>query len=346
MNKIKLLLLCVISIFLISSLSSCVIVETARFTVTEQEWEMLTKQDNYTLEFFPFDDDQENMSIQKYTSDAIQLDSSVILFIEDKQYKLIDTEYGWYASDVTILNFEKSGLLEGKKFEDYTYNEKKLAYIGKPNQQGMYEELYFVNGELLKKVYVSPLEEPSTYYISEVYYSNIGSTEIEIPEYSFTDYRRIITEEIWNKYANEYNYYLECYYDYIFTTFDTQYSTKDAWLYNDTYYVEKEGVLYKLVEEESGYVGIKEDNFPGVRGPLLQGISFDEVEYDDYYGGYVTKNVTSDGLKYIFYFFNGEIAGFDIVNTLSTEYDIQLCYIYTIGEVELDIPEFTIKEEK
>lgn len=343
MKKIKILLLCFMAICLTISLSSCVVIETARFTVTEEEWEALTKQNNYTvLSSFEYLGEV-NTTYQKYTTDVIEIDGDIILFIDDKQYRLTDTEYGWYAQDVTFLDFWNTCLLEGKNFEDYTFDENKCAYVGNVDEEtGTYEELYFVNGVLLRNLYFTPLEEACTYYIYERYYKNIGSTIIDVPEYSFIDKRTLITEEQWNKYADEYNYSCEYYFNGYMES-HTQKSTEGAWLYNDTYYVEIEDKLFKLVKEETGYVAVEADEFPGLNGPLLQGYSFDDIEYDEATNQYVTKNPTEDGLKYYFYFFKGELASVDIVNTLNPEEENKYYYVYSVGQTELEVPEYTIK---
>lgn len=343
MKKIRLLLVCFVSICLALSLSSCVVIEKARFTVTEEEWVALTKENNYTSESLVEYEGQVNKTLQKYTSDVIEIDGYVVLFIDDKQYGLTETEYGWIAQDVTSLDFWNVCLLEGKNFEDYTYNEYKLAYISEPDEEtGTYEELYFVNGVLMKRAYVTPLEEFGTYYIYETYYKNIGSTMIDVPEYSFIDKRTLITEEQWNKYINVYNYSCDYYYDN-YTAYDTQSSTEGAWCYNGTYYVEIEKELFKLVEGESGYVALKVDTFPGLKGPLLQGFSFDDVEYDEETAQYVTKKPTEDGLIYYFIFFKGELAAIDIVNTLNPEEENKFYFIYSIEQTELEVPEYTFQ---
>lgn len=319
-------------------------------TITEDQWDALVGLSNFSVESKDNEGSLTYNYFHKYTEDVIELDGDIILFIDDKQYLLLEKETGWVASDHTVLNFQKGYLLAGYNFEDFTYDETKKAYVSQIDKQNSWEEIIFENGVLVKiTTYIlkEDLNEENVHIIENIY-TNIGTTTIEVPEYTFEvveEYVTTVTEEEWNKYMNEYNfssYYL------LFDTTDYsmekiyQYNIEGGYYTNEKYYVSKDEKIYLLTETDNGWVGEEVDSFAGYKGPLLQGISFSEVEYDENEESYVTKNVDENGIRYYFYFYDGVPIIVYMENTLSPDV-YEYYFIEEIGSVLFELPEYTIK---
>jgi PBP1b-binding outer membrane lipoprotein LpoB len=84
--------------------------DEVRYTVTQEEWNAWTTHKNFTIE----QSWDGYTVINKYTEEALQMeDGNIVLFLGDKQYQLLETESGYVAYDVTVLEFANNGLLSG-----------------------------------------------------------------------------------------------------------------------------------------------------------------------------------------------------------------------------------------
>lgn len=345
----KTLFYCLICILLTSLLIGCEQSSSdIKYTITKDEWDALVGVTNYTVQSKDNEGIEYNNYLHKYTEEAIDIDGTLIIFLDDKQYFLSEKETSWVALDCTTLNFEKGYLLENCNFEDYTYDESKKAYVSRINDQNYWNELVFENGILIKSTTFMLKEDlnEDNCYIIERTFSNIGTTKVDIPEYSFGYDDEIITtvtEQIWNKYMNEYNFSIS-YFTYESSGMEEiiQLSIKDAYYLNDNYYVLKEDKLYLLTKTDNRWIGKETDSFPGYLGSLLQGFSFNEVEYDQNDEAYVSKNIDENGYRYHFYFMDGVPTMIFMESSTSRELDKYFA-VNEIGEIKFEIPQYVIE---
>lgn len=351
MKKIITLLFLFMGCTFIFMLTACNDSENIRYTVTKEEWEALMIEDNYTFEVEVLIDGEYDKYDSKYTESAIQIDDLIVVFIEDKQYSLSETETGWEAHDATVLDFWHGGLLEDNSFDDYKYDEEKKVYVSKIDEElNVWTEIEFNNGIPVKMVDYGIMDgENSTEFIlySRIV-KNIGSTVIDIPEYTFyepEEIRMTVTEEEWNMHLNAFNFEA-----LFFPAVDgeglssTQYSMNGVHLLDDEYYVEENGKIYHLVETESGWIGEEIEAFLGLSGPLIKGLDYNDFVYNSETMYYETDKVTEEGLKYSFMFGDGYLALISIENTLDSNSEIEYYFIGNVGSVEFEVPEYTIKK--
>lgn len=338
---------CFIFVLFASLLIGCTHTNTEkRYTITKEEWDSLVGECNYTVESKDNDGIIFYNYIQKYTENVIDLNGSIIIFLDDKQYLLNEEETGFVAYDCTSINYEKGYLLAGYNFEDLTYDESKKVYVSQMSEKNSWNEVMFENGVLIKITTFTLREDLNLENCHKVerIFTNIGKTIIDLPEYTIynQDVVTTVTEEEWNKYKNEYNFSL------IYFTYDSngmkehvQSSIEGAYFLNEKYYVTKDEKMYLLTEGDDGWIGTEIDSFPGYKGSLLQGLSFSDVVYDETEEAYVTKNVDKDGFIYYFYFSNGLLEMIILENTLSSD-DDKYFAVNQIGEIEFDLPEYVI----
>ena len=157
--------------------------EEVRYTVTEEEWNALITYNNYTIEQY-----YGNIHlIHKYTDEALQFeDGYIILFIDDKQYSLEETDEGYVAYDCTGMNYSHAGLLAGGYvYDEFTYDETIGAYVLEVTEEvRMRWEVRFENGvpvSIIYKKYDGDIET----IVSRSLYTNVGTTVINIPDYIF-----------------------------------------------------------------------------------------------------------------------------------------------------------------
>lgn len=351
MKKIYKLFICFIFVLICTLLSSCYIInDKQRYTITEEEWNALNIENNFTYIRYEYTETGIYEYVSKYTKDAIEIDGSIIIFIDDLQYYLSEDESGWVARDVTIMDYWHGGVLENMNFDDYHYDESRRSYVTEINEfNGSYREIKFIDGLPTKYTEYIPISDslPPVYDKYEVFIKNVGTTKIEIPEYTFyepVEFITTVTEEEWNQIANEYNYSL-----FFFNDFDNdgyplceQDSIKGAYLLNGEYYIEKDDKIYVLSETESGFIAVETDEFLGYRGPLLQGLKFTDVIYNlenqcyEYY--------EENGLKYSFYFGNGLLELICIEDLLSSVISQEYFFISDYGYLKVDVPEYTLNQ--
>ena len=86
-----------------------------RHTVTAEEWADLKNELNFTVEVVS----GEASAFQRSTEDALEVEGTIILFIDALQYCLSETENGLVAYDCTFVNYGHSGPLADVEFDDY-----------------------------------------------------------------------------------------------------------------------------------------------------------------------------------------------------------------------------------
>ena len=324
---------------------------TVRYTVTEEEWNHWTTYPNYTIEQYYGD----QYLIHKYTEDALEFqDGNIILFIDDKQYSLEETDDGYVAHDVTALDFSHGGLLRGGYvYDEFTYNEELGAYVlDAVAEEGMYWEVKFEDGipvSILYKEYKDGVEA----LVVRSNYLNVGTTVINIPEYVVEEEdttRYTVTEEEWNLNLSAGNY------SGIITNFSeddptsTPYKcTSNAIEIDGNLMITEGDKTYLLQNADGTWYAIELTEGSGVPTMVPQGLNFSDYEYSENDQMYVPKEETGAELYYSFGFKDGVLSYVLIQTTIdpnNPEYygEFIVFSISEIGTVEIEIPEYTILE--
>ena len=324
---------------------------TVRYTVTEEEWNHWTTYPNYTIEQYYGD----QYLIHKYTEDALEFqDGKIILFIDDKQYSLEETDDGYVAHDVTFMEFSHGGLLRGGYvYDEFTYNEELGAYVlDAVAEEGMYWEVKFEDGipvSILYKEYTNGVEA----LVVRSNYLNVGTTVIDIPEYVFEEEdttRYTVTEEEWNLNLSAGNY------SGIITNFSEDAPTSIPYKCTSNA-IEIDGNLmitegdktYMLQNAEGTWYAVELPEGSGIPTMVPQGLNFSDYEYNEDYNIYLPKEKTGSELYYSFGFKDGVMSYVLIQTTMDSsnpEYygEFIVFSISEIGTVEIEIPDYVIVE--
>ena len=323
---------------------------TVRYTVTEEEWNHWTTYPNYTIEQYYGD----QYLIHKYTEDALEFqDGNIILFINDKQYQLNETDNGFVAHDVTSMDFSHGGLLRGGYvYDEFTYNEDLGAYVlNLVAEEGMYWEVKFEDGipvSILYKEYTDDVEV----LVVRSNYLNVGTTVIDIPEYVFEEEdttRYTVTEEEWNLNLSAGNY--------SGTITNVSEGESNSMAYKCTSNaIEMEGLLiitegdktYQLQNAAGTWYAFELTEGSGVPTMVPQGLNFSDYEYSENDQMYVPKEETGAELYYSFKFKNGVLSYVLLQTTLDESnpeyYELLSFNINEIGTVTIEIPDYTVIE--
>ena len=327
-----------------------------RYTVTPEEWEALINEKNYTSEII---ENGVSTTVQKHTENALYIDGeTLIVFTEDGEYRLEETEDGWLAYDCSGLNYELTGLLETVEMADFEYSETEKAYLYKYwEDYGATITLRFENGLPVSMTLVDN-EDPTQVLVRLT--RDIGTTVINIPEYEIVEESEIIppvSEEVWNSLAFETNFTLET----IIVRTDTYYmevhsikSTGNALMVDDDIFVLDGGKYYRLEEAANGYIATESELPPFVITTLIDSFSFSDFEYDPEIGLYMRRTVTPDGeymLQQVEFDMDGNILSYSTFGgnpTGNPEFDgLTFATVYTISEIGTTViegPEYTINQ--
>ena len=326
--------------------------EEVRYTVTEEEWNYWTTHKNYTIEQYYGDD----RIINKYTEGALQFeDGDIILFIDDKQYTLYETEDGYVAHDVTNLEFTNNGLLSGGYvYDEFTYDETRCAYVlDLIEENGMIWEVRFEDGVPVSVVY-NEIEDGVITFTSTSNYINVGTTVVDIPEYVFEEEvedttRYTTTEEEWNLNLGAGNYSGS-----ILSLIDGDFLKYSYKCTNNA--IELDGMLvvfegdttYILQESEGVWYAFESEEGLGIPTMVPQGVNFSDYEYNENNKIYVPKVKTGAELYYSFGFADGALSYVLLQTTLDESdpeyYEVMAFTIDEIGTVVIEIPEYIILE--
>ena len=327
-----------------------------RYTVTAEEWEALVNEKNYTWERFY---NGEIYTIQKYTEYAMDIDGDVYLYIEDKIYQLVEEEDGWFAYDCTYLELWHLGLLETFDMVDFEYDESKQAYLYKYWEDYGYKlELRFENGIHTSLTMIEVGNESN---VSVRLVHNVGTTVIEIPEYTIVeddfDYPvySFVTEEVWNSFAGGTNFeYYIFMSNFIGSDFysevHTVKSVGNAISVDDVIYVFEDGKYYVLEETASGWIATESELPTFCFTSLLEGLSYNDFDFDENTGFFVPKEDVEDepysevtfdenGILLTLFIYNDNLSdnpeteGMDLSTVISFS---------NIGTTVLSVPEYTV----
>ena len=324
--------------------------ETVRYTVTEEEWNYWTTYSNYTIEQYYGD----QYILNKYTENALEIQGgSIILFIDDKQYSLDETDDGYVARDVTALDFSHGGLLRGGYvYDEFTYNEELGAYVlDLIAEQGMIWEVRFEDGVPVKIVYKEYLDGVETLLVISNYF-NIGTTVINIPDYVFAEEdtsRYTVTEEEWNLNLSAGNYAGNiASFPVEDSTTMTYKCTSNAIELDGNLIITEGDKTYLLQNVDGAWCAVELPEGSGVPTMVPQGINFSDYEYYEKNGMYVPKEETGAELYYSFGFKDGVLSYVLLQTTIDPNnpeyYEFTVFSISEIGTVEIEIPDYTIIE--
>ena len=331
--------------------------EEIRYTVTAEEWEALVNEKNYTWERI---NNGEVYTIQKYTEYAMDIDGTVYLYIEDKIYQLVEEEDGWFAYDCTYLELWHLGLLETFDMIDFEYDESKQAYLYKYWEEYGYKlEVRFENGIHTSLTMIEVGNESN---VSVRLVHNVGTTVIEIPEYTIVeddyDYPvySYVTEEVWNSFAGGTNFeYYVFMSNFVGSDFysevHTVKSVGNAISVDDVIYVLEDGKYYVLEETASGWIATESELPTFCFTSLLEGLSYNDFDFDENTGFFVPKEdvvedepyseVTFDenGILLTLFIYNDNLSdnpeteGMDLSTVISFS---------NIGTTVISVPEYTV----
>lgn len=318
--------------------------EEVRYTVTAEEWAALTEQRNYTVDAW---DNEYGYYTHNYTDGVINVNGYIVLFIEDKQYLLEETERGIIAYDCTYMEFINPGLLSQLSFDEFFFDEELLAYVNKDYEEaGIKMVIHFEDGVPVSSKTV--MTEDETDVIIEKMYTNVGTTVITLPEFTF-EYElepnpaTLVTEEQWNQYVNEKNYAAEVY------VFDANgygmynlSSDGDAFMLDETIIVSEGGKLYALVADGDTWRAVEYDGI-SIPDCLIPGdFAFSDFEYDIVNELYVMKDTEGAEVIYSFSFENGVLVYVQI--EMISDIAIYGLMITEIGTVAVAVPEYVVAE--
>lgn len=326
--------------------------EEVRNTVTEEEWNAWTTYKNYTIEQYYGN----QHLIHKYNDDAFQFENGdIILFLEDKQYKLYETDEGYVAHDVTSLEFANNGLLSGGYvYDEFVYDEELGAYVlDLVAEMGMYWEVKFEDGIPVSIIYNEFTDDGGVFAIIS-YYTNVGTTVIDIPDYIFEEdvedtTRKTVTEEEWDLNLNAGSYA-----GALVNLVDGEFLEYSYKCTNNA--IELEGMLivyegdktYQLQESEGVWYAFELEEGAGIPTMVPQGLKFSDYEYDEENKIYVPQNKEGAELYYSFSFVEGVLKYVLLQTTLDESnpeyYEFISFGISEIGTVEIEIPEYIILE--
>lgn len=354
--KKRFLQLFIISLVMLFTLTSCNMYiidktqEEIRYTITESEWEALTKESNFTLVKPSLG------SVEKFTNHLLDVNGSITLFIGEKQFSITQEEECWVAYDHTFMDLAHGPLFEGMNYSDYQYDEEEKIYYNKDFEEyGRKFEIRFENGipTSINVVYSDRNNVFDYENKFEVIIKDIGTTIIDLPEYIFEheyyamfDYT--ITEEVWNKYANQTNYVLDV---YGFNNYEmihfVQKSSGDAYEIDDSIIVIENGKKYILELKDDVWYAKEYVNKKMWEGLLLKDFDYNDFEYDKETRKYVQKNNIENDIVYSLAFEEGQLL-YIFAEKISDPsnpdlFDVIAYDVIEIGTVEIDVPEYVIE---
>ena len=324
-----------------------------RYTVTEEEWNAWTTYPNYTIDQYYGD----QRIINKYTEYALQFqDGTIILFIDDRQYTLEETEDGYAAYDCTGLDYSHNGLLSGGYvYDEFTYNEELGVYVlDLIEEMGMIWKVRFENGVPVSIIYNEYTDGEVSFVISSTY-TNVGTTVIDIPEYEIkerpgSDIRREVTEEEWNIGVNIDNYSGE-YFSFIDGKFEmcSYRYAGNAIEINGTVFIFENDRIYKLVNNEGVWTAIEFDSSSyQIFTVLSNELKYDDFEFSNDRSGYVPKDGSDINPNIAIGFADGQLSFVTIQGSLDPSdpaYANMVAFEITeIGNAAFDIPDYVFAE--
>ena len=332
-------------------------------TITDEQLSSLFEKNNFTL--------KANVIVidiyMKVTENATESSMSLLGMGGSPSYSvLIDGEWydlqeDYYTGGYLAKKAEEGSLIgnlsEFLTLDKLTYNSDGRYYEYKDEEIEAY--FYFENGSLVQFVVCSALlTEDKTEVIFTI--SDIGTTKVDLPEYTVYFDPNALTEEQWNELMACKNFTAEVNgYDYISGSSNAaiieinENGYVRAGIENIEYFAFENGAVYHLVYDEStdSYVGeLLSGATPDMCtiGTLLDlELDYSDLIYDSYTGTYYYLVGNEEETIYCTYTFeDGQLASVyysETSNDGSTDYYIE--FIFTgIGTTVVEIPEYTVAE--
>ena len=327
-----------------------------RYTVTQEEWDAAVVEKNYTL---TSNKNGEIFTVQKYTDYAMDIDGDLFVFIDGKDYKLYENENGWFAYDITGMEYWHGGLLEGGDMSEFEYDEEKQAYVYKYwEEYGYTIAIRFENGLLVNMTFVD-IEDESNVYVREI--SDIGTTVIDLPDYEIEEKEDIVlntvTQEEWDALVGETNF------EYTIVRYGF---TADGDIYADPHsvksigsaievdgviYVLENGKYYVLKETADGWIATESTLPAFCFTSLLDGLNYNDYEINSATGNYTPKEVDGS-TSYVELQFdeNGNLSTLFIYREDFVLPDVDVSIFMSmvgfvdVGNTVIDVPAYTIAQ--
>lgn len=157
-----------------------------RYTITKDEWDANWHAKNFTLVMTRYGESQEFLKTETKVKGYLGDQLMYFDIIDGVGYMILEMEGKWYAAEYGKPIWTDSTLLDSldgdcyEIYDELVYNEDTQAYTW--SDEELTAELKFVNGVLI----VAKFTDINTGETLTV--SNVGTTEIDIPEYEIYDY--------------------------------------------------------------------------------------------------------------------------------------------------------------
>ena len=348
-------------------------------TVTKEQFESAFEISNATITL--------NMGIQaqrmKYTetaSESIYISSGMSqtsryeVLIDGVWYSLernYDSQIGDFYYIAKEISYQSNnglnGLFSSVSFENLVYNAVGRYYEGIID--GMQTYWYFADGQLSQIVVLAPYAggKPSEVIVT---ISDVGTTVIDLPEYTIYHDPNAFDEAEWNEMMLTSNFtaegkYFHHYYDVnaqemVYEEYNVLIETSENGikinnLENFEPYIVGaivDGIMYDIGynESENRYEGVRNDAFEimTIASILNLDIDYSKLEYSEYVGSYSYVNAEEGNIHLTIHFKNGIITsltcyGIRYEGDQPISYFIELAFS-NVGTTVVELPEYTIVE--
>ena len=336
--------------------------KTIRTEITEGEWDAVEAMTNCTANAIMYQDGNlYEFCVKSNEKGLVEVNSMYGNVISESVKVVIDGYYYTVTKNEEGENvFENTGVEAGApvinmlintdeiEYSDLVYNAEERYYTVEYNGNTVY--FYFAKGKLTKIVMIND----ATYEEIVVCVSEIGTTEMELPEYNspVDDVNNEVDAEQWAAIMDATNYTVFCEWAGATITLSrngeavlSQIAGED--LQMTVYYVEQEGVCYCVENVDDVWVAKADDYMPTLGQALFSELpySMENYTYDAELKAYVFINETS---RVEVYFENGTLVS--VLNySIDSEGTSTLEFAYEIDNVgetaEIEVPEYTVVEE-
>ena len=347
-------------------------------TITSADFEALLNMNNFTITgdilFY-------HLSMKQTATESVTVVEMPSMGIKEETYTAIidgyiydiESQYSGYVATSTGEAAESMpGFLDvfpgSLTLSDLKYNEEGRYYEIESDEMKLC--LFFENGKLVKLIVVGDVMDMSASIEIELNVSDIGTTKVDLPEYTvYVDHGQV-TEEQWNEifactnftanvevvnygYTEE-NGYITQNETYTVALSENGYAMHNLDSGEEILMAFENGVAYSLYYDEGigGYVGFPQNGFdPSIcrLGTLIEfDFNYSEFSYFSYLSEYIYQIVDEDGysIDVNVKFNDGEIVSIQY-SKYSYEYSYDLAYIITfsnVGTTVVELPEYTVAE--
>ena len=343
----------------------------ARTAITEMEWLKAFNINNYSLEIisgnekYHYDITEKAFFGELFEKQDGSFVSSEKVYLDvTNGYQIEQTENGWVGSKIELTGEEIHEMIAmfvpEINFADLVYQEATKSYLYK-NEEIIFD-FYFEDGKIVRMEGMSTLPDDD----SQIILSNVGTTTVELPEYSVDKYA--VSYDEWNANMNAKNYTVDM------KATITQTANGEEIGRMESSVVLKQGTdaIYQIADGTEHYsvlvgdtwckLALKEDGKYVVDAyydydpldsiaDMMSTFTNGHTSYHDYnYNAqsksysYSFKDYERSGTFYV-YFEDGEITKIEIRFSISSSGSIQewniVCDFSDVGTTVVEVPEFT-----